>query len=148
MNNKELDPQDSKKLPQADSTELSTKIKASMPNWVASLGVAAMLIIALQLTFVFQPNQEETIDEELLNNIPSTITEPHWLLRVTFEPSAKWRDISKTLTTEKAAIINGPTSKGLVQIVIPKEANHLDESQAILKRLNAQPSVMHAALND
>lgn len=146
MNKEELDAQHLKKQLQGNDNELSTKIKASMPNWVASLGVAAMLIIALQLTFVFQPNQEETIDPEIIDSIPSAITVPHWVVKFTFRPSAKWREITDTLASVKGVIIDGPSGKGHVRVAIAKETGDLNESQALLTRLKAQPAVASVLL--
>lgn len=148
MNDDELEAQRLKKQSQPDNNELSTKIKASMPNWVASLGVAAMLVIALQLTFVFQPNQDETIDPKLLDSIPSAITVPHWVVKFTFKPSAKWREITGTLASVKGVIIDGPSGKGLVRVAIAKETGDLIESQALLTRLKVQPAVESAFLEE
>lgn len=146
MNNDELESQRLKKQSQASNEEFSTKVKASMPNWVASLGVAAMLVIALQLTFVFQPTQDDAIDPELLDSIPAAVTAPHWLLKFTFEPNAKWSEVSRTLSSVKGVIIDGPSSKGLVRVAIAKESDDVSEARALLKRLNAQPSVVSVFL--
>tara|TARA_R110001592_G_scaffold233093_1_gene490611 strand:+ start:16346 stop:16825 length:480 start_codon:yes stop_codon:yes gene_type:complete len=133
---------------QTNSNELAAKIKTSMPSWAASLGVAAMLIIALQLTFVFQPTQESTLDTELLSSIPNAITEPHWLLQLAFEPTAKWSEITETLESVGGVITDGPSSMGLIRAVIPKENTRFKESQALLEWLNAQASVVHVALDE
>lgn len=141
MSDKDLDAE-------AKNKDASTKIKDSMPNWVASLGVAAMLVIALQLTFVFQPNHDEVITPEIINSLPAAITEPHWVLLFTFEPNAKWRDISKTLASIKGVIIDGPSSKGFVRVAIARETTDLNESKALLKRLNTQADVVSVFLEE
>ena len=148
MNNEELEAQRLKKQTQASDSELSTKIKASMPNWVASLGVAAMLIIALQLTFVFQPNQDEVIDTELLESIPNAVTVPHWVVKFTFQPSAKWREITNTLAAVNGVIIDGPSAKGLVRVAIAKVTGDANESQTLLTQLKTQPTVVSAFLEE
>ena len=132
---------------QTNSNELATKIKTSMPSWAASLGIAAMVVIALQLTFVFQPTQESTLDTEILSSIPNAITEPHWQLQLAFEPTAKWSEITETLESVGGVIIDGPSSIGLVRAAIPKENTRFKESQALLEWLNAQASVVHVALD-
>tara|TARA_R110002167_G_scaffold37994_13_gene118682 strand:+ start:1653 stop:2093 length:441 start_codon:yes stop_codon:yes gene_type:complete len=146
MSDDKLESQDLKK--QADDKDMSAKIKTSMPNWVASLGVAAMLIIALQLTFVFQPNQDEVLDPEIFDSIPNAITVPHWVIKFTFKPNAKWREISNTLASVKGVIIDGPSGKGLVRVAIAKETGDANESQALLTRLKSQPSVASVILEE
>ncbi|MFV1871816.1 MAG: hypothetical protein ACMZ64_00620 [Oleiphilus sp.] len=135
-------------LQQKKSDELSKKVKASMPTWAASLGVAAMIVVAMQLTFVFQPTLEETIDPELLSSLPSTLTEPHWVIQVAFEPSAKWSDISKTLESVNADIIRGPSNLGLIRAAIPKSNERFEEAQAVLGWLKTQTSIAHVALEE
>ncbi len=133
---------------QAKPNELSTTIKTSMPSWAASLGVAAMLVIALQLTFVFQPTQDGAMNTELLSSMPAAISEPHWLLQVAFEPTANWSQITATLEAVNGVIIDGPSSIGLVRVAIPTDNSSYTESQALLEWLNSQPSVVHVALEE
>lgn len=139
---KQIQAEQVKPSPSAD------KAKAAMPSWAASLGVAAMLVIALQLTFVFQPTQENAIDAELLSSMPETITEPHWLLQLAFEPTATWSDITATLEHVNGVIIDGPSSIGLIRAAIPRENARFEESQALLGWLKTQPAVVHVALED
>ena len=133
---------------QAKSKETATKAKAAMPSWAVSLGVAAMLVIALQLTFVFQPTQDNAFDAELLSSIPETITEPHWVLQLAFEPSATWSDITQTLESVNGVIIDGPSSIGLIRAAVPKDNPRFDESQALLGWLNTQLAIAHVALEE
>lgn len=132
--------------PPIKSNKTADKAKSAMPSWAASLGVAAMIVIALQLTFVFQPTQDELIDSELLNSLPETISEPHWLFQLAFEPSSSWSDITKTLAYTNAVIIDGPSELGLIRVAVPTEHSRFKEPQALLGWLKTQVSVTHVAL--
>lgn len=134
--------------PPKKPNQTADKAKSAMPSWAASLGVAAMIVIALQLTFVFQPAQDDLIDSELLNDLPTAVTEPHWLLQLAFEPSSSWGDIIKTLEHVNGVIINGPSNLGLIHVAISKESARFQEVQALLGWLNTQISVTHVALED
>ena len=133
---------------QKQSNKNQTKIKTPIPNWAASLGVAAMLVIALQLTFVFQPTQDNAANTKLLSSMPAAMLEPHWLLQLAVAPNAEWHDITEALASVQGVIVDGPSSIGLLHIAVPIKGSRFKAPQALVEWLKIQPAITHIALEN
>lgn len=113
--------------------------------WKPGLAVAAALVLALQLGILLRP--ADNAGDWRLQGGGATQQQiaGGYRLQLRFVDHAQWQQVRGLLLEMDAVLIDGPSALGVVQVYVPADARFADD-QALLRWLQQQPVVQHAAL--
>lgn len=116
-------------------------------NWWRGMGIAAMLVVAVQVGWVWQLQRDNAgLQYQLMSGAAPASAEQQWHFRLMLAPDATVQDLVALLQLTSGSIVAGPSALGLFDITVPVSADMTP--QRILDQLSANPLVRHVEWTD
>lgn len=131
----------------APAFTVSAPSASRLSTFWRGMGVAAVLVIAVQISWVWQLQRDNAdLQYQLLSEPAPVSADQQWHFRLILVPEASVQDMVALLQSHHGTVFGGPSALGLFDVVVPATAETTPEQ--LLEQLQASDVVRHVEWTD